>query len=91
MGTRDLFNRHIRRQLILKTTRNTARNSPVPRTKRQHRLRVFYQRGLQKIFGPKRKRKENEQYREEQRRNFYPSPNTTMIKSMSMKLATDVA
>jgi hypothetical protein len=52
---------------------------------------VFYQRGLQKIFGPKRKWKENEHYCEEQRRNFYPSPNTTMIKSRNMRLARDVA
>lgn len=76
---------------IFKTTRNTARNSLVPPTKGQHRLRVFYQRGLQKIFGPKRKWKKNEQYCEEQRRNFYRSPNTTMIKSRSMRLARDVA
>ena len=58
----NLFNRDIRRNLIFKTTRNTVRNSLVPRAKGQHRLRVFDQRGLQKIFVPKRKCKENEQF-----------------------------
>ena len=43
---------------IFKTTRNTARNTLVPRTEGQQRLRVCYRRGLQKIFGPKRKWKE---------------------------------
>jgi hypothetical protein len=45
MGTRDLFNRRVRRKLIFKTTRNTARNSLVPRTNGQHRLRCVLSEG----------------------------------------------